>query len=209
MSSTNGTQFDGIDFAVGVVRGVRAWDVTEGILTGVVYHQRWTPGENHALCRKNPDRVYMYVPPIPGHVVPVPPSRPDSDYQLPAPGHLFTCMCGFYAYYDGSNDYFKGDYSNTRRVTGVIEGYGETLVGTRGFRCTKARIVALYVVDHFVGDFELIRANYPLVPVFDTFEAMLREFPEEDGGAREKYLRDVEAAALASLDDNDGENQAT
>jgi hypothetical protein len=46
------------------------------------------------------------------------------------------CECGFWAYDEHT---FKphGD------ITGIIEGYGKTTIGTRGFRCEKARIVAL------------------------------------------------------------------
>lgn len=48
------------------------------------------------------------------------------------------CSCGFYAFHDGSND-----YHTTTGISAVVEGYGETVLGTRGFRSQKARIVAL------------------------------------------------------------------
>lgn len=56
--------------------------------------------------------------------------KPPHDYA--------TCSCGFYAYLNGVNDYIQPE-----RVVGVIEGYGETLIGKRGFRASKAKILAL------------------------------------------------------------------
>lgn len=53
--------------------------------------------------------------------------------------HQFLgCSCGFYAYYNGYNEYL-----DSNAIVGIIEGYGETVIGTRGFRSQKARIVAL------------------------------------------------------------------
>lgn len=48
------------------------------------------------------------------------------------------CACGFYAYFDGRND-----YSQPSRVAAIIEGYGVCTVGTRGFRAEKARLLAI------------------------------------------------------------------
>lgn len=49
-----------------------------------------------------------------------------------------NCTCGFYAYLNGING-----YQSNCHVIGVIEGYGETTIGTRGFRAQKAKILAL------------------------------------------------------------------
>lgn len=55
-------------------------------------------------------------------------------------GHTFEkCECGFYAFTSEDDP----EYMQAGRVLGIIEGYGETLIGTRGFRCSKARILAL------------------------------------------------------------------
>lgn len=92
---------------------------------------------------------------------------------------LADCSHGFYGYYDGSNDYYKQGY-----VMGVVEGYGETVIGTRGFRCMKARIVAIRIPKHVPDRLRaMILRNYPDVPVFDTFKAMVAEFPADDAGA--------------------------
>jgi hypothetical protein len=91
---------------------------------------------------------------------------------------LADCSHGFYGYYDGSNDYYKQGY-----VMGVVEGYGETVIGTRGFRCMKARIVAIRIPKHVPDRLRaMILRNYPDVPVFDTFKAMVAEFPADDAG---------------------------
>ncbi len=94
-----------------------------------------------------------------------------------AEGHgLDDCEHGFYAYYENSNDYYEAG-----RVSGVIEGYGEAILGTRGFKSQKARILALRIPSDVKLGFK-VRHNYSGVPVFDSFDAMVREFPGDDGG---------------------------
>lgn len=63
------------------------------------------------------------------------------------PCTIDLCSCGFYAYYDTVKPIFQ--------VGGVIEGYGETAVGTKGFRCSKAKILALWFPDLTYGDNEI------------------------------------------------------
>lgn len=98
-----------------------------------------------------------------------------------------TCTCGFYAYIEGNNE-----YAARHRVAGIIEGYGETWIGTRGFRTQKARIVAVakcpaaagQTFDTFFGttpvvddDLLIVVAKRYGVPWFPTPEKMKREFP--------------------------------
>lgn len=91
---------------------------------------------------------------------------------------LEDCKHGFYGYYDGSNDYYQHG-----RVMGVIEGYGETIVGTRGFRCMKARIVAIRIPKHVPDRLRtLVLRNYQGIPVFDSFKRMVAEFPPDSAG---------------------------
>lgn len=94
-------------------------------------------------------------------------------------GHDFgTCSCGFYAYLNGCNEY-EWAWS----VTGIIEGYGETLIGDRGFRSAKARILALAAAEtNFItGDIiTRIRHRYPTVPIFPDKATLLSEFPTTD-----------------------------
>lgn len=93
-------------------------------------------------------------------------------------GGIDKCAHGFYAYYDSSDD-----YHDPGMVSGVIEGYGEAVIGTRGFRAMKARIVALHIPEDVKPALaRMVRRNYPDIPVFDTFEHMVSEFVPDDGG---------------------------
>lgn len=104
------------------------------------------------------------------------------------------CTCGFYAYYGDtgtvSDEYTL--YEDTRssltppkmQVPGVIDGYGLTTVGTKGFRAMKGRIVALHL--HKAMGLDLgrrLRHNYPDVAFFDGRELpvseMYRGYPPE------------------------------
>lgn len=83
------------------------------------------------------------------------------------------CRCGFYAYFElGYNPHHRPS-----NVLGLIEGYGVATVGARGFRCEKARIVALIAPD--VPDFDLgfVFANYPGVALFNSVEEAVAKFP--------------------------------
>ena len=192
------SQFDGIDFAVGVVTGARSFEVDElGRLTGVNYKQVWRPGENVAECRKREKddswSLYtsMFLKTLSSSAVPESftgrrgkKSAASANVQVelkpePQPHTMESCACGFYAYYDGSNDYHaKG------RISAVVEGYGETLVGTRGFRAAKARIIALRIPKSVPIRLQtLVARNYPDVPLFTKFSEMVEAFPPDGGGA--------------------------
>jgi hypothetical protein len=82
------------------------------------------------------------------------------------------CRCGFYAYHvkrDG------GDFSGA--VDGIVEGYGVVTVGSKGFRCQKARILALVPrrgpVGWFLVGFALLLLGLLITPkgVFDYIVA--------------------------------------
>lgn len=54
------------------------------------------------------------------------------------------CSCGFWAYYNlgrRPNPYASG--REFPHVEAIIEGYGLVTIGTKGFRCSKAHLVAL------------------------------------------------------------------
>lgn len=146
MSNTGLYGFDGgaeFDFAAGSVRGVRWWRLRmpagerrqlalEGVNAGVP----WAPGENRAVCR----RIRVPHPAAPGHgLVP-----------------LEDCGCGFWAYWavpDTPNPHKFG-----LPVLGVVEGYGRTLIGDKGFRCARARILGLHFPEGATGLVEDLRA---------------------------------------------------
>lgn len=66
------------------------------------------------------------------------------------------CTCGFYAYHAPGDSY--------EDAFGVIEGYGIVVVGTQGFRCSKARIIGLHVDKDKRA---LVARNYPDIPLLD------------------------------------------
>lgn len=154
------------------VVGLRNWRVDSLFrLTGVVYKQSiWTPGENKAVCLADLKRTVgmLYTA---GYMV-------TQTQTLPADHDMDNCPHGFYAYYDGSRDYHdRGD------VTGVIQGDGETVVGTKGFRCMKARILAVKFASSMP---DMVRQRitrlYPDVAVFRSLDQMLAEYPTTAGG---------------------------
>lgn len=170
-------EFDGkrAEFAAGVVTGTRSFDVDNlGRLLGVSFRAVWLPGENEAKCMERDDADYYRQVLLGGS-----PTRGPQVRESRRPAHsIVECAHGFYGYYEGSNDFYEPG-----RVMGVVEAYGETIIGTRGFRASKARIVALHIPDEVsVGKRRLITRNYQGVPVFDSFEAMISEFPPDDAG---------------------------
>lgn len=120
------SEFSDRPFVAGSLIGLRSFRIDKyGRLTGAVYREPWRPGENVATCRKGALREVFYEP-----------------ERAAKPVHeagKVDCDCGYYAYFDqGSNRWHaKG------QALAVVEGYGITTVGSRGFRAQKARIVGL------------------------------------------------------------------
>lgn len=108
--------FDGndeIDFAVGSVTGVRVWKM------------------DTANCGLEGQNGFRWAD---GE------NAAECSYGCQStPGE--ACGCGFWAYWDlGAALVFKpAEWA----VAGVVEGYGRTMIGDRGFRSARARIVAL------------------------------------------------------------------
>lgn len=196
--------FSGFGFAVGSVFGHRTWLVDAGgNLRGVTFKKPpWTPGVNEAVCQQYSctcPACLMF-----GLAVGVE-RKPDG-----APGdgeHLALHRCGFYAYFK----YERNEYTPWRYMPvahGIIEGFGETVLGPRGFRAQRARIRALHLppVDEdarsFTGlmlgayqdtdlqlhedypgygpRFQRCRNKYADVPFYDDIDTMLREHPPSD-----------------------------
>lgn len=131
--------FDGsgeFDFAAGKARGYRWWTVpgyqtacpccypTGPVIPPLEFTHiegatgyAWPPGIIQAQC----NRWLHHQPPV------------ERDY-------VGDCGCGFWAYWD-----FQVYNLGGLPVAGVIEGTGRTLIGELGFRCQRARIVALHV----------------------------------------------------------------
>lgn len=171
-------EFSGLEFALGSVRGYRRWKITVGgHLEPMSRRGRWSPGENAAECQGYPSKDV------------VEPKRDDEEHytefyarmaQWKANHDMSSCTHGFYAYSATTET-----YGTDPGISGVIEGYGEVLIGTKGFRAAKARILALsteahdgiWNLDQFV--INKLRANYPNIPIFESTFAMQLEFPAD------------------------------
>lgn len=137
--------FTGFDFVVGSVSGQRTWKVdTNGRLRGVVHDEvPWEPGVNQALCAQS---SFGWKPaPLTGYF------QPGVTYVTPTEeDHIAGCLCGFYAYFSGQHNRYV-DCAWTWGVpvlSGVVEGFGLTVLGTKGFRASKARVTALCIPPH-------------------------------------------------------------
>lgn len=168
------SDYSGVDFALGSVRGFRRWKVgVTGVLGAVTHTTDWLPGENVSRCKCTPTEKNMPGTTWTERSEAAPEWRKSTTFE--------EMECGFYAYFDGKDTYGHG--SADPNISGVIEGYGEVLIGTKGFRAKKARILAL-AVPAFDGIWKLdefvvakIRANYPNIPLFESELAMRAEFP--------------------------------
>lgn len=139
-------------FAAGTVVGLRSFRITQdGHLRAATRPDAiWQQGENLAECLRYWPSMKI---------------TEDGDHRV-ANAH---CTCGFYAYFDGGND-----YDRFHTITGIVEGYGTVTVGSRGFRAAKARIVAL--VDRGAR-LDLVAEHYPDVPVYPTLAEALAAHP--------------------------------
>ena len=170
MSVTEDFHTDPRPLVAGDITGVRSFAVDKlGRLTGVSHAKVWRPGVNTAECpharvavkaadaakaeregdddgpdmeafRRSVHRSLMNSYWLAGGILRHDPSPVRSDEHRPG---STGCQCGFWAYFDGSDD-FSGD----DRVTGVVRGSGVVTVGTKGFRAERAEVVALVAPDH-------------------------------------------------------------
>lgn len=118
--------FDNVEFAAGAMTGRRAFNLDQsGFLRGPVFPAAFGPGDNTAKCHAG---SYGLTPMLTR-------SNGAVDHK---PGSK-KCACGFYAYYDAT----QSEYDQYSHVVAVIEGFGRVTIGDRGFRCEKARVVAV------------------------------------------------------------------
>ena len=174
MTTEFGAYSEPLPLVLGSVRGVRAWRFEKGRLQSP--HANgcfWSSGEQIAQCGTRPP--YRGLEAL---------WKSWEFRDDPDPEHVKNCVCGFYAHYQGVSDY---ELNLIWGVVGVIEGYGTTTLGTKGFRCQKAKIVAL-APSHRVGLFtygsynrpfrlKALRQAFPDIPVYRTFDKLLLEHP--------------------------------
>lgn len=91
---------------------------------------------------------------------------------------LSTCECGFYGYFSGQdNEYMRGN-----PVGAIIEGTGKTILGTKGFRTEKAKLLALFPMggsgaDEVRGPVRLTKYLYPRQGWFEYMYSRDIEMP--------------------------------
>lgn len=129
-------------FVAGSLLGLRSFAVgPKGHLTGVVQKYPYKADENVAMCVRGDRVLNKMLMHLEG---PVGQRAREAEEAHELLG--LDCSCGFYAYFTGIDPYSTAAsvmFGSTSRVTGVIEGYGRTVVGSKGFRAEKARLVAL------------------------------------------------------------------
>lgn len=151
--------FDGRepDLAIGSVTGARWWHLQvpgwparslrpdELSLAGVNASQGflWEPGENNARCL----RRSLFYQLLSGWIA--------GEHEVPEE----SCACGFWAYWQVPVQ--PNPHSFRIPVLGVIEGWGRTLIGDRGFRCARARITALHI-DNDHAARQVVPLDYPV-----------------------------------------------
>lgn len=130
----------------GTLRLYRAWAISGEKLKAFNFNYYWRDGWNEAECRLPETSVI-------GSLF----------HRHPSPHP--KCTCGFYARYhpiDGG------------ATTGVIEVAGRVILGTKGVRAERARIVAHQWIPEYVQD------QYPSVKFFRNVEDMWAEYPPPD-----------------------------
>jgi len=109
-----------------------------GLLRSLHTSYIFTTGENRADCRraeKSPREGDPYARMVDEWGRP-----PQAEALTGSAGHDYPeCSCGFYAYHDMGEDDEYGQF----KTAAVVDCYGDVIVGTKGVRCTRLRIVAL------------------------------------------------------------------
>lgn len=175
---------DDYDFALGSVKGIRSWQIDgKGRLRGITHPAVWLPGENVATCRTRPRCPARAVGGGPNFFYDRPTLGPRAldtkackvdgcDGKTHPPTHTFDadCECGFWAYDEVA-------FKPHGQVTGVIEGYGRTTIGTKGFRCEKAKVVGLARENDdgilTLSEWLRLKQLYPAASFYDDVDDMV------------------------------------
>lgn len=114
-------EFSGTPWAVGSMVGLRHFRLmADGSLVGMAGYA-WAPGTNTALCDRRLAQATGTVPA--DHVV----------------AHR-DCSCGFWAY---TSPRWLGRHDHGAGMLGIVEGFGHVTYGSKGFRSSKARLIAV------------------------------------------------------------------
>lgn len=148
------SEFSDRPLIAGSIVGLRSFGVdTLGRLTGVNFKSVFTPDVNAAICRGDTRRspfAFLTMPHMMSLPCECPACKTPQSKKNHRPGTL-DCTCGYYAYFDReANPYHKDG-----NMLGLVEGFGNVTVGSRGFRAEKAKLVAL--IDESATPLALIK----------------------------------------------------
>lgn len=156
----------GRPLVAGTLRGYRTWrgltrwtQVPEGSLPLTAVTQRgviWSPV---LTARCSPLKLRR--PPDAGA------QDPAADHRAPSPG----CTCGIYAWYEPEDAGILN-----ARVFGAIQASGVVLMGDRGFRAERARIVAVVTRNRRL----CAACEEAGIAVYRSRRSLLRDYPPED-----------------------------
>lgn len=120
------------------LRGLRSFRFEKpDTLTGIAYRLPWEPGENVAVCGHSED-AQSYIRSGNPFVALQRPMRRWTGMGYDAEHSLMDCTHGFYSLLAPGHHVSSPGY-----VDGMVEGWGQVVAGPDGFRCQKAKIVAL------------------------------------------------------------------
>ena len=147
------------------------------VLAGAV--DEWQPGENVAVCNRDHRAV-----------------RPPVGYWTdshPVPDR--ECGCGFWAYWALGQKRVQDP-----AVPAIVKGYGKTIQGSKGFRCSHAKIVAVYLKGASAHQQNVLESFYQ-ADVYNDFDAMLEmnKAPEGQPELADDYYRHVVSFATGGL----------
>lgn len=136
-------------------------DGDQYLLKSATVDVAWSPGTNIADCRD---------------------SYRTQHFRHSAP--QIDCTCGFYAVYEPHHI----PHYNGCEIYAVIEASGKIVLGTRGFRAQKARIVAATLVplqvSRYGGSYthEILNgiARTYNISTFTSYDDMIAAYPPED-----------------------------
>lgn len=126
----------------------------------------WKPGENVAVCKVA--TVNRYVLGSTSFVLSHNPAGPQCTERVPNP----ACTCGFYAYHCklGDSPGWGEAPKDSIHMMGIVECYGKVVIGSKGMRCEKARIRALFLRD--------TRSTKPYTPSRDLYGLCKSNYPD-------------------------------
>jgi hypothetical protein len=155
---------DGRPLVPGALRGYRTWRL----------RRRRAPADGDSLPLTAVTRAVVWGPTLTAGCTPESTDHPGSGPATPDGAHAAPaaeCRCGVYGWYDPADTGILH-----ARVFGVIEASGLVLMGERGFRAERARIVAVVTRNRRLT----AACEQAGIAVYRRRRDLVRDFPPED-----------------------------